>query len=273
MKIKNTIRSYLQRACSIQSLTLLLIWLCMLDLDLQGYRQQATAYGVKDTFAILPFLQGDGYFLKIMLLGVLCFFSNAPFMNRSEMYVILRVGRKRWGERNIGYIFVCSIALSLILAVMSILLILPVTDFSVQWGKLYKTLAVHGNMIGFPILNEMMSLYTPLVLMGVIFVLDALAFAVIGMMLYTLSLYMNRIMTYLLTIIVVFLPTIEHNIKWSIVYFSPFSWINPGKWRYGTMLDQPDFTYMITAYLLMLFLLVIAAQHKISTVEWHEKEE
>lgn len=39
---------------------------------------------------ILPFVQADGYFLKVMLIGVLCFFSNAPFMNRNEMYVILR---------------------------------------------------------------------------------------------------------------------------------------------------------------------------------------
>lgn len=273
MNIKNTVRSYIQRACSIRSLTLILIWVYMLDTLLQGYRVQAAAYGVRDAFAILPFVQADGYFLKVMLIGVLCFFSNAPFMNRNEMYVILRTGRRRWGRRNIGYIFACSIVLAVLLAVISTLMILPAANFSNHWGSLYKTLALQSGTLVFPIVDEAMIRYTPVQLMGCIILIDSLAFSFMGMFLYTLSLYSNRILTYLLTIILIFLPTIEAFIPWSIVYYSPFSWINPQKWRYGTMLEYPNLTYIMTAYIFLLFLLVLASQKKMDSVEWNETEE
>ena len=152
-------------------------------------------------------------------------------------------------------------------------MILPAANFSNHWGSLYKTLALQSGTLVFPIVDEAMIRYTPIQLMGCIILIDSLAFSFMGMFLYTLSLYSNRILTYLLTIILIFLPTIEAFIPWSIVYYSPFSWINPQKWRYGTMLEYPNLTYIMTAYIFLLFLLVLAARKKMDSVEWNETEE
>ena len=107
MNIRANLDNFIHRICSLRSVTLFVTWICMLDIELGVFREEASALGVKDTFVILPFVQTDMYFSKVILLGVLCFFSNAPFMDKSEMYVISRIGRKRWGMRNIQYIFFC----------------------------------------------------------------------------------------------------------------------------------------------------------------------
>lgn len=266
MKLKNNI-------CSFRTLTLLLVWIYMLDLNLQGYRSAVEALGIKDTFAILPFVQTDGYFTKVMLVGVLCFFSNAPFMNRAEMYVMIRTGRAGWGRRNIGYIFFSSALLAFILDIISILMILPAVNWSISWGSAYKTLAVDGGTLGFQILDEAMNTYTPLQLMLLIFLVDSLAFAVMGMLLYTLSLHISRVWSYFITFGCVFLTTMEAFIPFSVIYYSPFSWIDPKKWRYGTMLDKPNLIYIFTAYVFLLFILILVSQKRIRTVEWNANEE
>ena len=142
-----------------------------------------------------------------------------------------------------------------------------------EWGTLYKTLSVYGERLKFLIPHETMQYYKPLQLLGMIFAVDSLAFAFMGMLLYTLSLCLERVWAYFIAIILIFLPTAEGFIPWSIVYWSPFSWIDPKKWRYGTALEQPNITYIITAYLFLLFLLVLIAQRRADAVEWNEKEE
>lgn len=85
-------------------LTLLIIWGFMVDDMLRLYRNLAMELNVKDSFAILPFIQNDDFFMKVVLLSVLCFYSNAPFMERNELYFVQRIG-KSGGEVEIFFIF------------------------------------------------------------------------------------------------------------------------------------------------------------------------
>ena len=103
MNVRAELDTFIHRICSLRSVTLLVAWICMLDITLGAFRDEAAALGVKDTFVVLPFVQTDMYFSKVILLGVLCFYSNAPFMEKGEMYAVLRTGRNRWGRRNIRY--------------------------------------------------------------------------------------------------------------------------------------------------------------------------
>lgn len=273
MTVKSNLQNFLRRIISVRSLTLLLIWIYMLDLDLKSYREAAMALEIKDTFAILPFVQADGYLTKVILMSVVCFFSNAPFMSRGEMPVILRIGRERWGKRNIAYIFASGAVLALLLVILSVVLILPTVCISNAWGGLYKTFAFKDEELAFGILDGILNTYTPAAVMGFTFLVDTLAFATIGMLVYACSLYVPRIYGFFVTGLIVFLPTMENVLPFSIRYFSPFSWIEPDKWRYGTALDNPNMTYIITAFLFINFILILLAQRGIYKVEWNSRDE
>lgn len=115
MNLQSKIQNLYCRMKSMRFLTLLIIWGFMVDDMLRLYRNLAMELNVKDSFAILPFIQNDDFFMKVVLLSVLCFYSNAPFMERNELYFVQRIGKKRWGSRNIFYIFGSSILLAVIL--------------------------------------------------------------------------------------------------------------------------------------------------------------
>ena len=85
----------------------------------------AMTLGLKDSFAILPHVQNDFYFNKIMLLGGMIFFADIPFMSGEELYVVLKIGKEKWSQINCCYIVLSGILLSTLLTVLSLLTILP----------------------------------------------------------------------------------------------------------------------------------------------------
>lgn len=272
MKLRSNGIYFLHRIRSLQCVTLLVIWIWMLDLSLRGFREAALKLGETDTFAILPFLQMDGYFNKVILLGVLCFFSNAPFMDRGEMYVIARIGRPRWGMRNIIYIFLGGICLALLIACLSSLALWPSFTWRNEWGTVYHTFSTGANMTGVPISGKALAAFSPLELMARVISIDALVFALLGMALYTSSLYLPRIWGFLLTTMLAFLSTMN-SLPFDIWYFSPCSWISAACWRYGRDLEYPSLRYIYTALFLLLFLLGWAGQARIRRAQWNHREE
>ena len=272
MNIRANLDNFIHRICSLRSVTLFVTWICMLDIELGVFREEASALGVKDTFVILPFVQTDMYFSKVILLGVLCFFSNAPFMDKSEMYVISRIGRKRWGMRNIQYIFFAVFVLSLALACFSSLTVLPAVKWSNEWGNVYHTLSVTRSTIGAVISGKTIAAFSPFELLAHIIVIDSLIFALIGMLLYVSSLYLPRVWGYLITIVFAFLPTM-YWMPFDIQYFSPCSWMYPSQWRYGQDMNYPSLTYIYTALFLLLLLLIRIGQARIHRAAWISREE
>ena len=280
MNLQSKIQDLYCRMKSMRFLTLLIIWGFMVDDMLRLYRNLAMELNVKDSFAILPFIQNDDFFMKVVLLSVLCFYSNAPFMERNELYFVQRIGKKRWGSRNIFYIFGSSILLAVILVLLSILLNFPAVDFSNSWGSLYRTVSVYGmEKYQIPLIvdTKVMSAFTPYQMIGHVILMDILAFAVIGMLLYTLSLYVRRVGAYIVTILLIFFSTmvnyLDAGAKLGLIYFSPFSWENVGNWRYGYDLSKPNFVYIYVGYFLILFLLVVAGQRQIQRIDWISREE
>lgn len=85
----------------------------------------AMTLGLKDSFAILPHVQNDFYFNKIMLLGGMIFFADIPFMSGEELYVVLKIGKEKWSQINCCYIVLSGVLLSTLLTVLSLLTILP----------------------------------------------------------------------------------------------------------------------------------------------------
>lgn len=260
---------------SIRMLLVLIIWFFMMDLYLSGYREYVMSLGEKDTIVILPFLQNGFYFTKTILLGSICFFSDIPFMQRDEMYCLARLGRKKWGYSNLIVIACSGVILSLLLFLLSILQVLPVGRLQNDWGSVFHSFAVWKNdlALGLEINYAAMYAYTPFQLAVRVLIVDAPAFTFLGMLLYTVSLCFSRMAAYAAAVIVVFLPSIIAKFpQYSLLSYSPFSWIEPANWRYEGNLDCPDMVYICIGFLLLIFLLAVVAQGRIKKVDWKEKE-
>lgn len=269
--MKSMINQIKNRFFSVRTITLLVVWIFMLDNSLFHYRQDAISLNLKDAAAVLPHLQNDFYFNKVMLLGVACFFSNVPFIEQEEFYTVLRIGKGRWGVRNIVYILASSILLSAVLTLLSVFIILPAVNFSNEWGSLFQTFSV--SMTGGLQFNEkVMSVYSPYMLQLHIFLIDALAFAFIGMFLYTVSLFLPRIWAYAFIVVLIFFPSFVGKAGIGNDLISPFSWIETIHWRFGYDNSKPSLIYIYTAYLFFIFLLSVISQERLKKSDWRDRE-
>lgn len=273
MKVGSLLTQLKRRLVSVRMLTLLIIWCFMLDLYLAPYRQAAVALGLKDAAAILPHLQNDFYFNKIMLLGIMCFFSNVPFVDQEEFYSVVRLGKRKWGIENIYYILASGFLLSAILTILSILFIFPAVNFSNDWGNLFQTFSLTGSGIAFEFNQQAMASYTPYALQLHIFLIDFLAFSLIGMILYMVSLFIHRIWAYAIVVVLVFLPSFVGKLGLAMDIFSPFSWLETIHWRFGYDNSEPDLVYIYTAYALLIFIVGVISQIRIQRMDWQSKED
>lgn len=266
----------MSRWLSIRTVTMGIIML-LFSVDVtRGFLSYATNNHLKDTFAVLPFMQTNTFYMKAIELAVLCFFSDAPFREKNEMYYLMRCGKARWGLGKYLYIMESGIGCAVALLLVSFFVLLPVGKFSNTWGELVRTISVDSNAIGtfFSADAFVLNRYSPLQLLLYVFCIDALAFTLIGMMTFVFSLLWGRKMGYIVTIIVIYLPTIVlRHMGGSLVFFSPFSWLDMNFWRTGYDLRKPSLTYIVAVLLLLILLLAVVGIIRLQRFDWNGEEE
>ena len=104
-------------------------------------RQFCQDYDAACTGWLLPLaLTVENRRLWIMLLPMLLF-CDAPFLDEQQPFLIVRTGRLRWGAGQILYIFAASAVFYLVSFLIMALMLLPYLEFSLDWGKVIRTLS------------------------------------------------------------------------------------------------------------------------------------
>ena len=182
---------------------------------------------------ILPFIGQNVYCLFVYGISVVYFYSNIPFMQKHEMYVLMRQGRNRWVFTKTLRICLSAVMLSIIEFALSVLILLPRVELTAKWGKLYNSLAMTSAGTGYgvklffsyEIINENSAIRTLLIFWTVLFVVTAL----IGMLMFVLSIYINRTAAVVAGTFFSVLPVVFANLylykEW-IGFISPLSWLN-----------------------------------------------
>lgn len=93
---------------------------------------------------IFPFLMRGGETISPLMLGFVILISDAPFSNRQQQFVLLRIGKRTWMGAQLLYLFLLSVVFTALLFLLSIFFTLPETKFSAEWGSFLTTIAVNG---------------------------------------------------------------------------------------------------------------------------------
>ena len=265
----NTFQNIRNRIISVRFITLFFMLCFIFDLYLGDFRANVRLMEMKANVAILPFLQTKDYFLKMVFLGIVYFYSNVPFMEREQLLVLTRLGKLRWGRRNFSYIAGSGLILTLLLAAISIVEVLPVGTVSLSWDAAYKTLALtSGENMSFFIDYHIMRAFAPLPLLALTLLLDWMVITILGMLMYAVSLFGYRTAASIVGVLLVFLPSIDIWVPTSLVYFSPVSWLDCENWRMGFDSTKPDLVYILVAGMLLIFILTVICQARMRRMEW-----
>lgn len=215
---------------------------------------------------VFPFMYQQYYMKVIFTIPLILIFCNAPFIDSNQIYVYLRAGRKKWLAGQILYIAVASALYYLfIITAMFIMLFIDGAEFSLQWGKVLKTIAeVNLSGIGnypFTLVSDMViRCFTPVQAMLFTFLVSWSNAVSIGLLIFMFNyLSNNKIIGSMLAafdIVMSFFVEIS-GYPWLIKY-SPTSWITLDKIDVGGTTEYPHFEYCMLVYWVMILLLITA---------------
>lgn len=229
-------------------------------------------YGVSPY--VLPHMISNLYYQLSMMACVLYFYADIPFMNQKELYRVFRSGRMSWTLSYIFYIVVAGFGMIIVTAVCSLVILLPVIDWSTEWGKILYTLAAFGEEhqlinIEFDILNY----FTPLQAMFVSIVLGGLTLGCFGLFLFMVSLYTSRTVSLTAGMILVMLPLLAENLlnlkfNVKIWYFSPLSWMRLTRIELTYRQGLPNLRYAVFSLIILSIVFGVASVWKVRRLDF-----
>lgn len=215
-----------------------LIVFCVFQFTILHYyvnsvKEYAVAAGYPAAPWILPFMGQNVYFQFVYGISVVYFYSNAPFTQRCEMYALMRQGRTGWACGKLLRIWISAAMLAAVTFILSILPLIPHLEWTLQWGKLYHSLALtdageayHVKLFfSYELIHGNSAMVTVLLLFMVLFIVAGLT----GTLLFALGICAGRTAALLAGTFLAVLSVVFENLYiWQawISFLSPFSWID-----------------------------------------------
>ena len=208
-------------------------------------RQFSAAADYPSSWCVFPFVMCSFTYLVMFWFGVIYVNSDVPFMQHVNMYHAIRVGRKRWAVGQIGGIFIRSAVLTVVAVICTILPLLPDVEWSNEWGKLLRTAAMTKALTQFDssivIYYEIFSEFTPLQLMGIEILLVIFICAFLGVLMFLLSLFLNKIAAAAgsLALAIALFPVLNIHpmLRHKLAFFVPTIWAELAR------IATPDYSY------------------------------
>ena len=150
-------------------------------------------YGVRPY--LFPHFVTDLFFQTVVMLGAVMLFCDAPFMDDSSPYVIVRSGRYPWACGQVIYILLASTAYVLFIFLLSIVIVLPRIEFGETWGKVIGTLCAtnKGYEYGIGWLSRgIFNVYTPAEAVGLSLLLTWLCTVFMGLTMFVLNFNIHK---------------------------------------------------------------------------------
>ena len=236
---------------------------------MQGIRSFTNAVHVPVTPWSLPFLMTTFNSLIIIMLGFVFLYCDAPFLDEQQPYLILRVGRRIFAAAQILYVFASSLVYTFFVFTMTVLCSLPRVEFSLKWGKIFKTLAITdaGSKynVSLNVPESLMTHYSPLVAIAKQFLLLWLVGCFLGFLIFALNMRFPRTVGVGCASLFVFLDMfadfyrISHGYSGNQIYFfSPVSWANLSILKSNPAEALPTFTYACSVLIILIIILAFS---------------
>lgn len=184
------------------------------------------------TWCLFPFIMCDVGVLILFWFGVIYINSDIPFMQHVNMYHIMRTGRRKWTIGQIGGIMVRAFVITISMVFLAVLRLANRIDLSNEWGKLAHTLALSMATeqydLKYVFYYEIFDKYTPIMLMCITILLYTLLISFLGIFMFLVCLYTNKIVAVSLTsawaVMMFFVMNLHPMIKKKLAYFVPTIW-------------------------------------------------
>ena len=179
-----------------------------------------------------PFLTTGGMHQLFYFLGILILFCDAPFIDKQQMFVILRAGRQNWFRGKMIYIILTALFYFGVMFVISIIGLLPNVGFSMEWESVLEALSMGSELNEITGAHEISRLVimhlSPLQATLRAYVICVLVAVLLGFLIFYLNLFGNSnlgvgagLFMILWNMFIEVLPTQAY---YNMLYLSPVTW-------------------------------------------------
>lgn len=215
---------------------------------------------------IFPFIYSQYYMKVIFTIPLLLLFCNAPFIDNNQIYVYIRSGRTKWLLGQLTYIFFASAIYYLFIIVATfVLMSLSNTSYSLEWGKVLKTIAEVdmsglGNFPFIQVSDMVIRCFTPIQAVIFTFLVSWSNAILLGTVIFTFNyLFRNKyIGVTIASFGIAFSFFVEIAGYPDLINYSPTSWITLDKIDIGGRTAYPSFYYCMIVYWAIIATLVTA---------------
>lgn len=232
--------------------------------------------GENVTVWIVPHIFDNVYFSAFYGIIICYLLSEIPYFNSNELFYIVRMGRGRWFLSKAVSILITMFIFTVTSFAICIFAFFPKNSFAVEWGKVIKTMAYSTNLYSYNLLCQasgvIITKYEPVMAMIMCFFMVWMVSTMIGYMMFAISIYWNRIISIVGTLVIALLGLSEglfFTIK-VLPYFSVFTWYRMSLYGEPVFLDwyYPEFSKYIIMTLGMMFLFFLLSFIKIRHIEF-----
>jgi hypothetical protein len=223
----------------------------------------AELMNLKSSPWLFPFLTGQNYSKIFIFIGILLLFCDAPFIDKSQPYLIIRSGRRKWCTGQIIYVFGATLFYFAFMLILSILLNINHLEYNSDWGKVIGTIG-NGLALDFASRNvsinwTVINYFTPITAMFYSYLLLSLGGIFIGMILFfTNILTENKVFGFIIASFFVFLEFIGKLFP-KILWISPISWVDLNNIDLDGISGKPNITYILVMFSILISALIIGS--------------
>lgn len=146
---------------------------------------------------VFPFLMSQYTFLIMFFFGVIYANADIPFMQYSNMYHLIRAGRRRWSVAQLSGLLFRSLALVLVTFFCSVVTLLPGIDITADWGKLLRSIGmgmvITNGELKYSFFYEIMIKLSPVQTICITGAITVLVVFLVSVSMFLVSLYVSRI--------------------------------------------------------------------------------
>lgn len=237
----------------------LLIMLIFVHSYTKGLSSFCDYVNMKSSPWIFPFLYTQYYVKLLFFFPLILIFSNAPFADNNQLYVILRSGRIKWCIAQIIYIIVTSAIYFFLIMIFSVILNIDSISFADEWGKVLNTLAntnaAEQFNVGFKPDQNIISLFTPIQAMWFTFLHSWVSGIILGLIIFLFNMSFKGVGTFISSFVLVFSAIASKEL--SLVKFSPITWSTLNYLHIHINDKLPNYGYVSAFYAVSIFILII----------------
>ncbi|MBQ3865119.1 MAG: hypothetical protein II781_04705 [Clostridia bacterium] len=213
--------------------------------------------GVKSSPWIFPFLYAPYYNKLLFFFPLVLIFSNAPFIDRNQLYVLIRSGRVPWCLGQMLYIVLASALYFLFILLFSVVLNLDCMTFTGEWGKLLNTLANTSLeadfQLGFDPIKNVVDLFSPGNAVWFTFLHSWVSGILLGFLVFLFNLKIKGGGTFFASLLLVFSAIAAKQPR--LLKFSPVSWSTLNALHLKANDGLPHYGYVTLIYGILLLVL------------------